>query len=64
MLLEAMRQYYLGGSALKNRLPLLIKGRNTEYSRNPPQDDQCLALVSSQLARIFFVTIALVGSFA
>jgi len=59
--------YYLGGMASKSRFTLVMKGRKTEYSRNPPQDkpnNVLLRLISSQLARILFVTVALVLSFS
>ena len=53
--------------ASKNRLPLVKKGRKTEYSRNPPQDKPnsvLLHLISPQLARILFVTVPLILSFS
>ncbi len=59
--------YYLGENSIENRLPLVMKGRKTEYSRNPPQEKPnsvLLHLISPQLARILFVTVALVLSFS
>lgn len=35
---QSARQYHPGVSASKSRLPLVEKGRMTEYSKNPPQD--------------------------
>jgi len=54
-------------TASKNGLPLVMKGGKTEYSRNPPQDKPSFALlhlVSSQLARVFFITICFISSLA
>jgi len=53
--------------ASKNGLPLVMKGRKIEYSKNPPQDKPnsvLLHLISPQLARILFVAAALVLSFS